>query len=124
MLPAKLWLFSTLCDNQCLSFARVLLGTAFKTIFLENYLYSSSPHTETRRADNPASPAPAIATRIVSYLLSNVLSLSHLLLYFTFCYIFFSFLAVSYQLFGQHPTPHTPHPTPHTPHPTPHTQPP
>ncbi|MFN7246109.1 MAG: hypothetical protein ACK5UO_05415, partial [Microcystis sp.] len=39
--------------------------------------------------DNPASPAPAIATRIVSYLLSNVLSLSHSLLYFTFRYIFF-----------------------------------
>ncbi|BAG02123.1 unknown protein [Microcystis aeruginosa NIES-843] len=30
-------LFSTWCDNQCLSFVGVLLGKALKTIFLENY---------------------------------------------------------------------------------------
>ncbi|BAG03664.1 unknown protein [Microcystis aeruginosa NIES-843] len=44
------WLFSTWCDNQCLSFVGVLLGKALKTIFLENYPYSSYSHTETRRA--------------------------------------------------------------------------
>ena len=44
-------LFSTWCDNQCLSFVGVLLGKALKTIFLENYPYSSSFHTETRRAN-------------------------------------------------------------------------
>ncbi|TRU31004.1 MAG: hypothetical protein EWV80_01035 [Microcystis aeruginosa Ma_QC_B_20070730_S2] len=38
-----------MCDNQCLSFVGVLLGKALKTIFLENYPYSSSFHTETRR---------------------------------------------------------------------------
>jgi hypothetical protein len=43
-------LFSTLCDNQCLSFVGVLLGKALKTMFLENYPYPSSFHTETRRA--------------------------------------------------------------------------
>ncbi|TRU19524.1 MAG: hypothetical protein EWV81_23760 [Microcystis aeruginosa Ma_SC_T_19800800_S464] len=39
-----------MCDNQCLSFVGVLLGKALKTIFLENYPYSSYSHTETRRA--------------------------------------------------------------------------
>jgi hypothetical protein len=43
-------IFSTLCDNQCLSFVGVLLGKALKTIFPKNYPYSSSFHTETRRA--------------------------------------------------------------------------
>ncbi|TRU97563.1 MAG: hypothetical protein EWV75_08870 [Microcystis wesenbergii Mw_QC_S_20081001_S30D] len=46
----KTWLFSTLCDNQCLSFAGVLLGRALKTTFLENCPHSFSFHTETRRA--------------------------------------------------------------------------
>jgi hypothetical protein len=46
----KSWIFSTLCDNQCLSFVEILLGKALNTIFLENYPYSSSSHTETRRA--------------------------------------------------------------------------
>ncbi|TRU23260.1 MAG: hypothetical protein EWV81_16425 [Microcystis aeruginosa Ma_SC_T_19800800_S464] len=35
-----------MCDNQCLSFVGVLLGKALKTIFLENYPYSSYSHTE------------------------------------------------------------------------------
>ncbi|TRU95248.1 MAG: hypothetical protein EWV75_01115 [Microcystis wesenbergii Mw_QC_S_20081001_S30D] len=39
-----------MCDNQCLLFLVVLLGKALKNIFLENYPYSSSFHTETRRA--------------------------------------------------------------------------
>ncbi len=41
-------------------------------------------------AGNKLAEINDIATRIVSYLLSNVLSLSHSLLYFTFRYIFFS----------------------------------
>ncbi|TRT80816.1 MAG: hypothetical protein EWV82_14025 [Microcystis aeruginosa Ma_AC_P_19900807_S299] len=49
-MPVKIRLFSTLCDNQCLLFLVVLLGKALKNIFLENYPYSSSFHTETRRA--------------------------------------------------------------------------
>ncbi len=40
-----------MCDNQCLSFVGVLLGKALKTMFLENYPYPSSFHTETRRAN-------------------------------------------------------------------------
>ncbi|TRT59058.1 MAG: hypothetical protein EWV85_05345 [Microcystis aeruginosa Ma_QC_C_20070703_M131] len=38
-----------MCDNQCLSFVEFLLGRALKTIFLENYPYSSSFHTEVNR---------------------------------------------------------------------------
>ncbi|TRU88106.1 MAG: hypothetical protein EWV76_09675 [Microcystis novacekii Mn_MB_F_20050700_S1] len=45
-----LFAFRCLCDNQCLSFLGVLLGKALKTMFLENYPYPSSFHTETRRA--------------------------------------------------------------------------
>ncbi|NCQ96020.1 MAG: hypothetical protein GPJ33_12250 [Microcystis aeruginosa W11-03] len=41
---------NSLRDNQCLSFVGVLLGKALKTMFLENYPYPSSFHTETRRA--------------------------------------------------------------------------
>ncbi len=48
----KIGLFSTLCDNQCLLFVGVLLGKALRIMFLDNYPYSSSFHTETRRAKN------------------------------------------------------------------------
>ena len=33
----KGWLFSTWCDNQCLSFVGVLLDKALKAILPENY---------------------------------------------------------------------------------------
>ncbi|TRV02740.1 MAG: hypothetical protein EWV73_06310 [Microcystis wesenbergii Mw_QC_B_20070930_S4D] len=48
--PANSLRSLSLCDNQCLSFVGVLLGKALKTMFLENYPYPSSFHTETRRA--------------------------------------------------------------------------
>ncbi|BAG03931.1 unknown protein [Microcystis aeruginosa NIES-843] len=50
-----------MCDNQCLSFVGVFLGKALKTIFfLKNYPYSSSFHTETRRANRMLSASGLI----------------------------------------------------------------
>ncbi|NCR90396.1 MAG: CHAT domain-containing protein [Microcystis aeruginosa G13-10] len=64
------------CDNQCLSFLVVLLGKALKTIFPENYPYSSCFHTETRRAANLEVREVALSTLSEVYQLINNIRLS------------------------------------------------
>ncbi len=47
------WELIVLLKTDLVLFVGVLLGKVLKTIFLENYPYSSPFHTKTRRASNP-----------------------------------------------------------------------